>query len=185
MKTLRLALIALACSAPLVASAQWIWQGSDGRKVFSDRPPPSDVPSNRILKQPGQRGVGAAGAAAGTATMDNGNAATDSGATETAAAPAVPALRVTGKDKELEEKRKQITAAEAEKKKAEEQKLAQARADNCKRARSSKATFDSGLRVARTNEKGEREFLDDKQREAEGKRVEAVIARDCETAQAQ
>jgi hypothetical protein len=105
---------------------------------------------------------------------------------EAAAAPvavAAPAAANTpkpgGLDKALEEKRRQAEAAEAEKKKAEEARVAAIRADNCSRAKSGKAGFDSGQRIARTNEKGEREILDDAQREAEVKRLDAVIARDC------
>ena len=70
-------------------------------------------------------------------------------------------------------------AAEAAKKKAEEQKVAAARADNCKRARSAKADLDSGVRIARTNAKGEREVLDDAQRAAEQKRIAGIIQSDC------
>ena len=84
-----------------------------------------------------------------------------------------------GVDKALEEKKKQAEAAEAAKKKAEEQKLAQARAENCKRAREGKATLDSGVRMARTNDKGEREVLDDTQRAAELKRINGIIQSDC------
>ena len=55
------------------------------------------------------------------------------------------------------------------------------RADNCKRAKASKAMFDSGVRVARTNEKGEREIMDDAQRAAEVQRIQKIIASDCKT----
>ena len=79
----------------------------------------------------------------------------------------------------LEEKKKQAEAAEAAKKKAEEQKIAAAKADNCKRAMNSKSSLDSGMRMARMNDKGEREVLDDAQRAAELKRVNAIIASDC------
>jgi type IV secretory pathway VirB10-like protein len=166
MKAARIALLALACCLPLAASAQWQWLDNAGRKVFSDRPPPPDVPANRILKQPGVRSTAAAAPAAPEAV---------------AAAPAAAASlpKPSGKDKVLEEKKKQAEAAEAEKKKAEEAKVAAARADNCARARSSKATFDSGVRVSRTNEKGEREILDDAQRAAEVKHLDTIIARDC------
>ena len=53
MKTLRIALLALACTVPLAATAQWQWLDKDGRKVFSDKAPPPEVPANRIVKQPG------------------------------------------------------------------------------------------------------------------------------------
>jgi hypothetical protein len=163
MKAARLALLALACSLPLAASAQWQWLDNSGRKVFSDQPPPPDVAPNRILKT----GRGAA------ATAMQQQAAT-------AEAPAAAALpKPSGKDKELEAKKKEKEAAEQAKKKAAEEKVAAARAENCSRARNAKATFDSGLRVVRTNDKGEREFMDEGQRAAEVKHLNEIIARDC------
>ena len=168
MKALRPALAALVCCAPLLVSAQWLWLDKDGKKVFSDRPPPADIAADRILKQPGARNKSVETAPAAAS------------ATTAAAAPAAaPAKPDSGKDKGLEEKRKQAEAAEAEKRKAEEAKVAAARAENCSRAKTSKASFDAGYRIAQTNAKGEREILDDNQRAAEVKRLDAVIARDC------
>jgi hypothetical protein len=164
MKAARLALVALACSAPLLASAQWQWVDKDGRKVFSDRAPPSDIAPNRIVRQPG--GPAAAPVA-------------EPAATTAAAAPAAAVPKLSGTDKGLEEKRKQLQAAEAEKKKAEDEKFALARSASCSRAKTAKATHDTGMRIMRTNEKGEREFLDDGQRAAEAKRLDEVIAKDC------
>ena len=54
-----------------------------------------------------------------------------------------------------------------------------ARADNCKRAQSAKTTLDSGMRMARVNDKGEREILDDQQRAAELQRTNQAIAENC------
>lgn len=171
MNVLRPAFLALVCCAPLLASAQWLWLDKDGKKVFSDRPPPSDIAPNRILKEPGARGkpVDTAPVAAAPATA------------APAATAALPAA--SGKDKGLEEKRKQAEAAEAERKKAEEAKVAAVRADSCNRAKASKASFDSGMRIARVNEKGEREILDDAQRAVEVKRLDGIISRDCVKAQ--
>ena len=165
MKSARIALLALACLAPLVASAQWQWIDKSGRKVFSDQAPPPDIAPDKVLKRPGPRGR----------SVDAQPAA------ETAAAttPALP--KITGKDKVLDEKKKQMDAAEAEKKKAQEDKVAAMRAENCTRARSAKATYDSGVRISRVNDKGEREILDDNQRAAELKHLDGVIARDCKS----
>jgi hypothetical protein len=41
------------------------------------------------------------------------------------------------------------------------------------------APLDSGVRVTRTNDKGEMEYLDDKQRAAETKHAKDAIAADC------
>jgi hypothetical protein len=53
------------------------------------------------------------------------------------------------------------------------------RADNCKRAREHLASLDSGVRLARTNEKGEREILDDKARADEMQRTRQIMASEC------
>lgn len=164
MKTVRLALVAIACSVPLLAAAQWQWLDKDGRKVFSDQAPPPDVAPNRILKAPKGQVIPAAAAEAPAAPA----------ATTAAALP-----RPSGKDPALEKKRQEAEAAEKAKKKAEEDKVAAAKADNCQRARTSKATLDSGVRIAQMNTKGEKEYMDDAQRAAELQRVNQMIARDC------
>jgi len=168
MKVARLALLALVCSLPFAASAQWQWLDKDGHKVYSDQAPPGDIPANRVLRAPAGRALPAPSAA---------EAPVATAAPAVAVVPALP--RPSGKDPVLEEKRKQALAAEAAKKKAEDEKYAAARADNCQRARASKANFDTGQRIARVNDKGEREYLDDNQRAVEVKRLQEVIARDC------
>jgi hypothetical protein len=164
MKTRHLVLAAF-CLAPLAALSQWVWVDNAGHKVFSDRAPPTDIAADHIIRQPGGRAQVPAPAPA---------------AAPVAAAAAAPGLpRPSGKDQALEARRKQAEAAEAAKRKAEDEKLAAAREDSCKRARAAKASFESGVRIARTNEKGEREILDDQQRAAELQRIEGVIAADC------
>ncbi|MBE2261755.1 MAG: DUF4124 domain-containing protein [Burkholderiaceae bacterium] len=150
----------------LIAVAQWQWVDKDGRKVYSDRPPPADIPEKSILKQPGATPVVRAANPASTVA---GSSATDT----------PPAPKVSGKDKELEEKKKQAEQAEAAKAKAEEEKFQKTRAENCRRAQQAKAAFDSGARIARTNSKGEREILDDATRASEAKRLDDVIQTEC------
>jgi type IV secretory pathway VirB10-like protein len=170
MKMIPRFLIALLACTSFSAFAQWQWVDKDGRKVFSDRPPPSDVQDKFILKRPGSK-LPAVPAAPKEAEPEQ-NAV--------AAPPALPSsARSTGIDKELEAKKKQATEAESAKRKAEEERVASAKAENCARAKQAKATYDSGVRVARTNAAGEREFLDDGARDAEVKRIQAVIASDC------
>jgi hypothetical protein len=168
MNLLRATLLGVALALPAASFAQWQWIDKDGHKVFSDQSPPADIPAKNILKQPGARGhpvVPAEPAAS-------------------AAAPAAPKLatpKLSGKEKELEDKKKQAEAAEAEKKKEQEEQVAKERAANCARVKSAKAAFDSGVRISTTNAKGEREYLDDNQRAAEAKRLDEVIARDCKS----
>ena len=67
---------------------------------------------------------------------------------------------------------------EAAKKKAEEERIARLRADNCERARRAKSQLTSGQLLTTTNAKGERGFMDDATREAELRRADAPIASD-------
>ncbi|GAB3759522.1 hypothetical protein GCM10028796_06590 [Ramlibacter monticola] len=164
MKAAAVALLSLACLAPLTASAEWQWLDNEGHRVFSDQPPPPDIAPNRILKQ----GKGALAAMPVPAPVA---ANTPVGVD--------PSLRPSGKDKGLEEKRRQAEAAEAKKRKEDDARVTAQRSENCSRARTAKASIDSGQRLAVVNAKGEREIMDDAMRAAEGKRLDEVIARDC------
>ena len=177
MKFPRAVLFGLTFAAVTAAHAQYQWVDKDGRRVFSDRPPPADVAPKNIVSQP--RGSTAAVVRSAPAAPANEPAAGEASVAAEPAAPAASAAPGAGVDKALEEKKKQAEAAEAAKKKAEEQKIAAAKADNCKRAMNAKSSLDSGMRMARMNDKGEREVLDDAQRAAELKRVNAIIASDC------
>ena len=171
MKSARALFFALAMATSLTAAAQYQWIDKNGSRVYSDVAPPADIPAKNILKQP-------RGSSLSAPVTEAPAQAAPAAAAASAATPASgPAT--AGVDKARDEKKKQAEAAEAAKKKAEEQKLAQARAENCKRAREGKATLDSGVRMARTNEKGEREVLDDTQRAAELKRINGIIQSDC------
>ena len=172
MKMHKLLLLAVACTWALGAAAQWQWIDKDGRKVFSDRPPPAEVPAKRILKQPGGAPVARPAATPEANSAEN---ATPAAAASKPAAKPVAA----GKDKELEEKKAAAEAAEAAKKKAEEEKIARAKAENCTRARQAKATLESGVLMKQTNAQGERVIMDEASRNAEIKRTNGIIASDC------
>lgn len=172
----------LGCIA-VPAAAQWQWTDNNGKKVFSDSPPPQDVPDRNILKRP----AGAAPAftskvmpAQATATA----AASATPAANPAAVASTPkagasAPKLSGKDLELEKKKTQAEADEAAKKKAEDQKHAAAKADNCERARRSLASLQSGARISQLNAQGEREFMSDEQRQAEMQRTQNIVSADC------
>jgi hypothetical protein len=150
------------------AWAQWQWLDKDGRKVFSDRAPGPEVPEKSILKRPGNR------AAANTvAPMPV--------APASAASAALPGAgdKGQGVDKTLEAKKKQAEQAEADKQKQEAERIAKAKAENCKRAQQAKVTFDSGVRISRTNANGEREIMDDAARAAEQQRINGIINTEC------
>ena len=162
-----LAMLGLALALP--AEAQWKWRDQRGQTQYSDLPPPPGVPEHDILSRP-------AGARSRVAVLAA--SAPASGAAPAAAA-ASSALAPKTTDPELEARRKKAEAEQAAKAKAEEARVAAARADNCRRAQSHMRTLDSGIRIARTNDKGEREILDDQQRADEVRRTREVIATDC------
>lgn len=153
----------------LPAEAQWKWKDKNGHVQYSDLPPPPGTPDQDILGKPGSQ--------KGRISIIQ-TAAAGSGVPGAASA-ASGALSPRTVEPELEAKRKKAEAEVAAKAKAEDAKVAAARADNCTRAKAQMATLDSGIRLARANAKGEREFLDDKQRADEARRVRDTIAADC------
>lgn len=169
MKMMHLLLMAALTGLCATASAQWQWIDKDGHKVFSDRAPPTEIPDKNILKRPGER-----------APMVPASIASEG--TDTPAAPAglpMPVRAASGLDKELEAKKKQAQETEAAKRKAAEEEVTKAKIENCARAKQAKTSFESGVRILRTNAAGEREIMDETARAEELKRIQGTIAKDC------
>jgi hypothetical protein len=103
-------------------------------------------------------------------------AATTAAASAPATASPTPKPAV---DKELEARKRAGDQEQQAKAKADEDRLAVQRAENCRRARSHASALESGQRIARTNDKGEREILDDKARADEMRRANDIIGTDC------
>ena len=82
-------------------------------------------------------------------------------------------------DAELDARIRKAEQEQKAKAKAEEERVAASRAENCQRARQQLAALESGMRVARMNDKGEREYLDDAQRASEVQRARQLIASEC------
>jgi len=164
--TRTLILAVASCSFTPVALAQWQWIDKDGRKVFSDRSPPAEIQEKDILKRPGGKSPSLTASSADPAPT-------------TAAAVKAAAPKLSGKDAQLEARKKRADEDEAIKKKIEEEKLAHIKADNCERAHKGLATIQSGVRLSVVNAKGEREFMDDSARAAESKRLQGVAASEC------
>ncbi|MEO8525352.1 MAG: DUF4124 domain-containing protein [Caldimonas sp.] len=166
-RSIATALAAVLALITLPAEAQWKWKDKSGHVQYSDLPPPTGTPDQDILARPATQRRNASAAPFLPAS----------------AAPALGAasnpLKPRMVEPELDAKLKKADAEQAAKVKAEEDRLALAKADNCTHARAQLRTLDSGVRLARSNEKGEREILDDKQRADETKRAKDVIAGDC------
>jgi Domain of unknown function (DUF4124) len=153
---------ALIATLPAAAQQLYKYTGPDGKVQYSDRPPPDGrkaekVTSSRLSSVPG--GTTTAAAASGDAAKST--------APKTAAE----------QDQAFRQRR-----IDAEEKAKKDEKLAQdqqQKAESCAGARRELAGLQSGARVARLNEKGERVFLDDAGVQGEITRLEREIAGGC------
>ncbi len=146
--------------ASMPGHAQWKWRDKTGQVNVSDRPPPRDVPAKDILSRPLPEVRSAVAPAA-------------------SAASAGAAGRPTPLDRELDARKRVAEQEQAAKVKAEEERQAALRAENCRRARSHLAALESGQRIARVNDKGEREVLDSPALAIEARQAREVISSDC------
>lgn len=182
---LLIAAVLSACSCSVFA--QWQWVDESGRKVFSDRPPPSHISPQQVLKQP-------AGTPTATQRVVYPSAAITTPAAPATAAPAQADKEAQAAAKAQEQAHREQAQQDAEnaaqdkaleeaKRKAEEaeQKKQQAkvRQDNCARARAAQLTLESGMRLAHINEKGERGFMTEQQRQADVQRAQKAIKDNC------
>jgi hypothetical protein len=143
------------------AQSMWKWRDASGQLHIGDTPPPPGTPARNIVSSP------AGGILAPIATT---TAAADASA-------------LSAPESDLDRKKKAADRAKADKDKADraalEQKNAAIRQDSCTRATNEVAGIQSGIRMATTNAKGEREFLDDAGRAAELKRAQDIAASNC------
>jgi len=157
-----LALVLLAL-LPTLASAQsiWKWRDASGTLQISDQPPPNSVPESAILSRPGSRPA---------------EIVVGGSADAPASAPARSDASLEARKREQQAGQKASDAARASATKERDQAR---REENCRQARQQQANLDSGMRIARLNEKGEREYLDDAARSAEAERVRQRVQQAC------
>lgn len=167
---LPLAAVTLLMALSPAADAQWRWRDKGGQINASDRPPPKDVPEKDILDRPGLETRRSAAALAAVAA---------SGSTDGTAPAALPAAPPTALEREVQLRKRAAEQEQSAKAKAEEDRVSVQRAENCRAARGHLIALESGQRIARTNDKGEREVLDDKGRSDEQRRAREVVSSDC------
>jgi Domain of unknown function (DUF4124) len=147
---------------PAIGHAQaYKWRDDKGSIVYSDKPPPSNIPPGNVLQGPKLK-------------QSAPDVVSAKGGVTTGGAKASAPLTLA--EREAESKKR---SAEAAKKSAEEAKKAEAdsaRLEVCKQLRSQLASIDSGQRQRRVNEKGEPTILDDAQVAAEKARVSQQLA---------
>ncbi len=156
------------------ASAQWAWRDENGRPVYSDVPPPPNVKSSDILRQPTLQ------SAPDTSENSDAGAASPGNAASPAAPGSAPVPHApTVAEQEQEFRKRQKERVDAEKKQADEQAQAARDADNCQRARGYMRALDDGARLVRTDPDGNRIPLDEDQRSAEIQRTRQTIEQTC------
>ena len=172
----RFATLIFCLTAALSASAQiYQWKDKDGKTHFSDR-----LPSN----QPGiqvQTPKRAQPPAAADALEPEADDAVESGAEpKNAPAPSpASAQKKNQPEQHDEELRKRRAAAEAREKAEKDAARSAQREQDCQRARAQYAVLNSGQRVSRPTENGERKFLDNEERAAEIVRTRELMEAFC------
>ena len=146
--------IALTVTLSNATAETYQWKDSTGRTVVSDTPPPGTAKES--LRTIGSNAPKAAAAAA-----------------KPAEAPKTMA------EKDLDFKKRQQESAEKAGKDAKEAANADAKRDNCERARKQLALLESGQRIATTDEKGERRMMEDAEREQEIARAQKFVSESC------
>jgi hypothetical protein len=158
-------LLALAAAgvvaAPAAAQQLYKYVGPDGTVQYSDRPPPNGQKAEKITR--GQVSTISSGAPAAAAAGD--------------AAKSTAPKSTAEREQDFRKRR-----LEAQEKASKDAKLAEdqrARAEACAASRRQLAGLQSGARVARINEQGERVFLEDDSIQQEIQRLQRDVAETC------
>jgi hypothetical protein len=156
-----LLLLALCVAAGAAQAQIKCWNDANGKRVCGDVPPAGAKVTT--LKAPASGDAPPAPAAAGK----------DGAKKDASKGPLTPA------EQEQEYRRRQAEQAKAAEKSAAAQKDDAAKQDNCNRAREALNQLQGGQRIARTDAKGERYFLDDNQIAAEAAKARQVAQDAC------
>ena len=148
---------ALAFAQPSFAQ-QYKWVDQNGKIQYGDTPPPGVKATP--LKAPSS-GPAAAPAPASKDAKDE------------------PKGALTPAQQDAEFRKRQKDAAKAQEKEAKSAEDTKAKRENCSNAQEQLRVLESGQRVARTDEKGERYFIDDEQRSADIARARKIVQQSC------
>ena len=129
-------LLLLAAVASVASGQAYKWRDASGRIQYSDTPPPPGAKDVQQLR----KSAPASGAAA-------------------------PAAAKSVSDQDAEFRKRLVEKKEAEDKQAKAAEEAQFNARNCTTAKGQLAAVETGARLVRLNERGERITLDDSERE--------------------
>jgi hypothetical protein len=151
-------LLAALAFAGAAMAQQYKWVDKDGRVRYGDIPPPG------VKATPLRGSSGPAAPAPAPAQKD---------------AKAAPKGPLTPAQQEAEFRKRQLEAQKAQEKQAQAADDARAKQQNCANAQAQLRLLESGERIARTDAKGERYFVDDEQRKADTVRARKSVSDWC------
>jgi len=151
--------ITLAAAMAAASAQNYKWIDKDGKVRYGDTPPPG-VKSTQLKAPPGPAASPAAAGAAAAKDAKKG--------------PLTPV------EQEQAFRKRQLEAKAAEEKAQKGQAASAEKSQNCASARESLRALESGQRIARTDDKGERYFIDDAQREKDIARGREMVKQACE-----
>ncbi|HSY29216.1 MAG TPA: DUF4124 domain-containing protein, partial [Burkholderiaceae bacterium] len=158
----QIAMLLATCCVAASAFAQYVWLDDHGVKQFSDVAPPSNIPPNRILKQPHG---GAPAPQADTTSADKpGDAAADSAKTP-----------MTTAEKEADYKKRKQEQADKDKKAADEAKRKELAEKNCALSKTYLEQLKNGTRITGSDANGERTYMSDDERAKEAAKTQETV----------
>ena len=149
----------LACFMAAAQAQVYCWNTKDGKRQCGDTPPPGVKAT--VLSSPG---APAAPAPAG---------AKDAASKDAKKGPLTPAQQ------EQEFRKRQLEAQKGREKEEQARQEADAKKDNCERARDALRVLESGQRIARVDKQGERYYMDEAQVEQESERARQAVQKSC------
>ena len=159
-------LLAATTFATAALAQQFKWIDKDGKVHYGDTLPPG-VKATPLKPPPGSVAP-PPGAAKSAAAKDKSAAAKDVGK-----GPLTPA------EQEQDFRKRKLEEQKAAEKTDDERKEAEAKRENCQRAQEQQRTLEAGGRIARTDAKGERYYLEDAQIAQEAAKARELVKQWC------
>ena len=157
----KIAVVALLSVGVLFSNAvqaQWAWKDAKGSMVFSDSPPPPDIPASAIVKRPGEFSTPASGASNGVGLEDT------------------PTGQKSAAQMEADFRKRRADRAKAEQEAADKDAKEKSRIEQCQRARSTLKMLEEGHRMRSSSTGG---AMDDDERAAAATRLRKDVSNLC------
>jgi hypothetical protein len=162
--------IAAILALPLTAGAEiYEWKDKDGIVRYSDTPPPSNIKQESIgKKKAASSGQDVTAPAQSDAQNAPPASETKRPVVKDTVDPSVEAARLRQRNAEIEKNNKQ-----------EKESQAKLKEENCRAAKANHETYAHGGRVYKTNERGEREYMNDKDLQEGAQKTQSEIDEYC------